>query len=249
MTEIIIIRRFRGPPNSGNGGYVCGMLAKQIGSNALAAEVTLHKPIPLDLSLTVLGSPDDILEMRSGDDLIATARATELSLDDLPRASFAEATAASRETPFTEANHDVSGCFVCGPARKPGDGLRILAGPLAADPTIYASHWIPGEGLASPDDPDGLVSSEFIWSCLDCPTGHVLLGGNFEDGASDGDGDQDTTILLGRMSAHIIARPRPGDHCIITAQPGPRPGRKWLADGALSRGLVSMYVAMQSESL
>ena len=30
MTEIIIIRRFRGPPNSGNGGYVCGMLANAV---------------------------------------------------------------------------------------------------------------------------------------------------------------------------------------------------------------------------
>ena len=30
MQTMTIPRRFRGPPNSGNGGYVCGMLARQI---------------------------------------------------------------------------------------------------------------------------------------------------------------------------------------------------------------------------
>ncbi|MBT4691665.1 MAG: hypothetical protein HOK21_21660 [Rhodospirillaceae bacterium] len=224
MTEIIIDRRFRGPPNSGNGGYVCGILAGHIGPKALAAEVTLHKPIPLDLPLAVTGCPNEIMEMHCGDDLVATARPTELKLEDLPRATYPDARAASRATPFTEANHDVSGCFVCGPARKPGDGLRILAGPLADDPTVYASHWIPGDDLAGSD---GLVRDEFIWSCLDCPTGHVLLSSGFENDEGD------TSILLGRMSARIIARPKPGDHCTITARPGPRSGRKWLADGAL----------------
>ena len=41
----IIRKRFCGPPNSGNGGYVCGLLA-----NAMAepCQVTLHAPPPLD---------------------------------------------------------------------------------------------------------------------------------------------------------------------------------------------------------
>ena len=41
METITIARRFRGPPNSGNGGYVCGMLARHI---AGAAEVMLRAP-------------------------------------------------------------------------------------------------------------------------------------------------------------------------------------------------------------
>ena len=44
MQTLTIPRRFRGPPNSGNGGYVCGMLVRQI---AGAAEVTLRAPPPL----------------------------------------------------------------------------------------------------------------------------------------------------------------------------------------------------------
>jgi hypothetical protein len=51
METMTIPRRFRGPPNSGNGGYVCGMLARHI---AGAAEVTLRAPPPLETELSVV---------------------------------------------------------------------------------------------------------------------------------------------------------------------------------------------------
>jgi len=51
MQTMTIPRRFRGPPNSGNGGYVCGMLARQI---AGAAEITLRAPPPLETELGVV---------------------------------------------------------------------------------------------------------------------------------------------------------------------------------------------------
>jgi hypothetical protein len=40
-------------------------------------------------------------------------------------------------------------------------------------------------------------------------------------------------ILLGRMSAHIDRRPRPGDRCVIAAWPTGRDGRKLYANSAL----------------
>ena len=43
MLTMTIPRRFCGPPNSGNGGYVCGTLARCIPG---AAEVTLRAPPP-----------------------------------------------------------------------------------------------------------------------------------------------------------------------------------------------------------
>ena len=52
MTSIIISKRYRGPPNSGNGGYVCGRLARHI---AGGAEVTLRAPPPLDKPLDAGG--------------------------------------------------------------------------------------------------------------------------------------------------------------------------------------------------
>ncbi len=230
MPNIVIDRRFRGPPNSGNGGYVCGLMSKQLGQSEekLGAEVTLHKPIPLDIALAVSPGADHGIELHSEGILLATAKASDLMLDELPRASFAEASEASRATPFDENNHDVSGCFVCGPGRAEGDGLRILAGPLQTAATAaaipYASHWLPDGSLAAAD---GLVAEEFIWACLDCPTGHAVLGGNF------GEGDSDESVLLGRMATRVMERPRPGEACVITALQGARSGRKLLADSAL----------------
>ena len=41
-----------------------------------------------------------------------------------------------------------------------------------------------------------------------------------------------TPILLGRMSARIDARPRPGERCVITAWEIGRDGRKRVAEAA-----------------
>ena len=36
MRDVVIARQFRGPPNSGNGGYVCGVLAQGFDGPATA---------------------------------------------------------------------------------------------------------------------------------------------------------------------------------------------------------------------
>ncbi|HYC94980.1 MAG TPA: hypothetical protein VEB39_04695, partial [Sphingomicrobium sp.] len=46
--EIEIHRRFRGPPTSGNGGYVAGVVAEWIDG---PAQVDLLAPIPLEVPL------------------------------------------------------------------------------------------------------------------------------------------------------------------------------------------------------
>ena len=47
--EVVIDRRFRGPPASANGGYTCGLVAAALGT--WAAEVNLRVPPPLDVAL------------------------------------------------------------------------------------------------------------------------------------------------------------------------------------------------------
>ncbi len=47
---IIIAKRFNGPPASGQGGYVAGLLAARLGG---PAEVTLRRPPPLDVAMAV----------------------------------------------------------------------------------------------------------------------------------------------------------------------------------------------------
>jgi len=152
MPSITIDRRFCGPPNSGNGGYVCGLLAAHIGESA---EITLRAPTPLGRPLDVVADGAGNAELRDGEAVLATGRAERLDVSNLPAPSFAEAEDAVRRTPYDESNHQLSRCFVCGPARAHGDGLRIFAGPLAQrvdqDIAAVAATWIPHANLASSD--------------------------------------------------------------------------------------------------
>jgi hypothetical protein len=223
MTSILIDKRYCGPPNSGNGGYVCGRLARHIPG---AAEVTLRAPPPLDTPLAAIATDDGTWELRDGGNVVATARAASVELARLETASFAEARAAELLTPVKPHEHPLPTCFVCGPARANGDGLRIFAGPLGrhARNAVLAASWTPDPNLAGDD---GLVASEFLWSALDCPTGYAC---NYNQ---ESDGFDKAPLLLGRMSTRIEARPRPGDRCIITAWPTGRDGRKRTAEAAL----------------
>jgi len=49
--HVMVSRRFCGPPQSGNGGYVCGLLGAQL---ATTATVRLLAPPPLDVPLRLV---------------------------------------------------------------------------------------------------------------------------------------------------------------------------------------------------
>jgi hypothetical protein len=148
--EVVIDRKFRGPAESANGGYTCGLLASFMHG---PAEVTLRLPPPLERPLEVV--TDGPLQLRDGEEVVAEAVAAELELDVPDPIAFEEAAAAAlpegdRESVFPE-------CFVCGWARE--DGMRISAGPVEGR-KLVAATWVPR---------DDVISSEFVWAALDCP--------------------------------------------------------------------------------
>jgi hypothetical protein len=216
---IAIARRFRGPPNSGNGGYSCGRLAAFIDG---PAEVTLRKPPPLDTEMRVVTEGGDSVALYDGEQLIATAMPRTIPVSTMTAPSYEDAVAASSRT-FDPSKHKLPMCYVCGPARHPGDGLRIFCGPLDAADTKWsgtvAAPWVPEPYMA---DDRGEVSDEFIWAALDCPTAYA-------SGSPDGF----PTILLGRQAVTIHQKPAIGDHCIIAARQTGREGRKYLAEATL----------------
>lgn len=213
-----IERRFCGPPRSANGGYACGRLAAFIDG---AAEVTLRSPPPLDKVMQVVADDGGVL-LLDDDKLIGSARACSVSVDAAVAPTFEEARAAEQRT-IAPHKHNLPTCFVCGPLRQPGDGLRIHVGPLHPDSQGWAgplaATWVPQPDLA---DAENLVRPEFVWAALDCPTGYAA-------GFSDGN----VFLLLGRQAVDIHRRPSAGEKCIVFARETRRDGRKHFADGVL----------------
>ncbi len=205
--EVIVASRFRGPPDSGNGGYVCGCLARYVGE---PAQVTLRKPPPIGSVMSVREGT-----LFAGDTVIAEAKQAELSLQVPEPVSFAEAENCARQYIARE-GHLVPGCFVCGTGRTPGDGLRIFPGRMnAAEPV--AAPWIPDASLC---DADGEVLHEILWASLDCP-------GYF------GAMQEMKMAALGRMTGAVERTVRAGERCVIMGWPLGREGRKVHAGSAL----------------
>ncbi len=209
--------RFRGPAGSGNGGYVCGRTAAFVGA---PATVTLRRPPPLDTALAVERDGGGSVRVRDGATLIAEAQPAPDAPDlEIPGSvTPAEARAAAGRARYFQ-DPVFPGCFVCGPARQPGDGLRIFPGPVAGR-ELWAAPWTPDPSVAGPD---GRARAEIVWAALDCPSGIA---------AADAAG-LDTATLLGRMTARLAVRPEVGLPCRVIAWPAGRDGRKLTAFSAL----------------
>lgn len=209
--EVIIDRRFRGPPQSGNGGYVCGLIANALNG---PAEVTLKAPPPLDTPLTLVKTESGASLMH-GDLELGVARTATLDLQAPPPVTLAQAEAASAHFSGFH-THIFPECFVCGPARAQGDGLRIFAGAEDGRGVAYAP-WRPDSRDC---DASGRVAPEIVWAALDCPSYFGLHSPNLP-------------ALLGRMTAVVLERPRAGETCVLAGWKLTEDGRKHVAGSAL----------------
>jgi len=227
---VTIDARFRGPPDSGNGGYVCGMVAAAAGE---PVAVRLKRPPPLGVPLA-FDEADGVLRLMQGETIVAEARPAAVDLEVPPPPDHAEAVIASLGY-IGFAQHPFPGCFVCGPKRLAGDGLRIFAGPLG-DRSLVAAPWIPDGTLAGPD---GAISPEFLWAALDCPGCFATpMAGRL--------------ALLGELAARIERPLRPGEPCVVTGWERHTEGRKHFAgtaifgpDGDLVARAAATWIAMK----
>lgn len=209
-TTVTIPARFCGPPSSGNGGYVAGLVAASLDG---PVEVTLRKPLPLDQPLQLEQGPPT--QLHAADGLLAEARPAALEIDIPPVPAFESATTIARTfAGFTR--HAFPGCFVCGPFRSAGDGLRIFPGRLPGS-GVVAAPWVPDESLA---DDDGRVLPEILWAALDCP--------GYFAAAEDGE-----KAVLGRITAEVDPCITAGERCVVVGWPVGRSGRKLHAGTAV----------------
>ena len=218
---IVIPPRFCGPADRGNGGVTAGLLAAAI---AGPAEVTLRRPSPLGTALEA--APDGaMVVLRAGDEVIAEAIAKGVDVEAPPAVPLAEARAAAASSPVVVHPewHPFPSCFVCGPGRAEGDGLRVFPGRLGVR-EVFAAPVVFPRDLG---DAEGLVPAHLLWATLDCPSSFVMYM----------DGTRPTTAyVLGRIAARIDRRPAIDAEMVACSWPLGLDGRKLFAASALYEG-------------
>jgi hypothetical protein len=202
--SITVDPRFRGPSESGNGGFVSGLLAGRAGATVggSAAVITLRQPPPLRTPLAVVSDGDGGFRLMDGQTMVAEAARSRLDVDLVPAVDADQARTAMGTFAGLD-KHPFPECFVCGPDREPGDGLRLFPGRLGDGRT--ACVWTVTEEFA--DRP------ELVWAALDCPGGwSAEIEGR--------------PMVLGRMTALVAALPSAGEECIVMGRLLGAEGRK-----------------------
>jgi hypothetical protein len=234
--SVVIDRRFNGPPDSGNGGYTCGLLAGFVEG---PASVSLRKPPPLGVPLAVVRDGGDGngngngnggnegglgVRLMDGDELVADAEPAPADPAGSPPevVPLDEARAAIEGSAFLSDTHPFPSCFVCGPRRDEGDGLRIFPGWIE-ERGVFAAPWTPDPSLATGD---GSLPDEIVWSALDCPTSAPGLNSPGPDGTV-------LPIVLARLTADLREPVAAGEEHVIASWEIGRDGRKREAGAAL----------------
>ena len=232
MSELIVPRRFCGPPDSGNGGWTAGALAAlTVDSDpdrgeALwpPIEVSLRRPPPLDTPMTV-ATVDGAATAEVDGEVVALARAVERDLVDVERVDPVTAAAAEPTYPGHDF-HPFPTCFACGTGREVGDGLRIFPGRTGEGPhgERVAATWTPHPSLAEDwhayVDDTRRASLAATWAALDC------IGGWAGDLT-------ERLMVLGRMTARVDALPVIDEPHVVVGEGRGQDGRKTYTSATL----------------
>src|SRR5579864_49928 len=212
MQSLTVPARFCGPPDSGNGGYTCGLLAKELGGGV---ECTLRSPVPLDVPLDIERSQSGGV-LRHGDKVIIEASFTSIDVAPPVPIDLEAATAAMKSSFALDARHPFPTCFVCGPKRKAQDGLKIF--PAAVNQSLYAATWLPAAEFG---DSGEFLRPEFLWAAMDCPTG---FASGFPIAGK---------LVTGRLAVEQLQPIKVGEPCLLMSWPLGVEGRKHFSAACL----------------
>lgn len=217
---VTIPAQFNGPLHSGNGGYVAGLIAQELGV-AGPVTSTLRTPPPLDTPLS--WEHDDQHEspqvrlITAGGAVVGSATSGAFTRGAPACPTTDDAAAGLAHYPGF-AHHPFDHCFTCGTARTDGDGLRLFTGPIdTAHTDLTAGPWTPHQAFA---EDGGALGTPVTWAALDCP------GGWAADFTKQ-------TMVLGRMTAEVVRHPLAGEPCLAVGHLDTRDGRKFCTDTAL----------------
>ncbi|GAC1589946.1 MAG: hypothetical protein NVS3B21_07060 [Acidimicrobiales bacterium] len=217
--QIDIPGRYAGPPAMGHGGYVSGLLAERTEGGV---QVTLRRPIPLDVALDLDEVAPQHFVLRRGDELLVESEPARLELTVPPAPGWQQAVDSERASPsFWDEGGVHPVCFGCGANRLEGDGLRIFAGPVGE---VGGSHqvaavWRPAADLA---DRSGQIERRWVVAALDCPGAFAYLTQGVRAG------------LLGRIVCEQVGPVVSGEQYVVTGWRVAEEGSKLIAGTALT---------------
>jgi len=218
MSETLVVApRFCGPPDSANGGYVSGLLARGVSG---AFEVTLRAAAPLATPLDVSEADDGARVLTLEGRELARGVRTTLALDLPPRPALEQVEAHAGDCRAMR-THPFPRDFVCGPAREPGDGLRIFPGIVPGTNRV-AALWVPDASLCGSGRS---VGPEFLWAAPDSPSSFPLL--------EPEDARALEPMVLGRLCVSLEGELAAGERALVMAWPISLEGRRGVAGAAL----------------
>jgi hypothetical protein len=211
MDSVTVPARFCGPPDSGNGGYTCGLLAHELGG---VQECTLRTPVPLDVPLQFERTQAGGALLQDGK-IVVEAKSTSIAVTPPAPVSLQAATQAMANSPALHPKHPFPTCFVCGPKRGTHDGLRIFPAPLNGH--VHVAAWVPDSEFGD----SAQLLPEFLWAAMDCPTGFAAgfpMAGK---------------LVTGRLAVEQLKSIRTGAGCVLMSWPLGIEGRKHFSAACL----------------
>ena len=193
--------RFNGPPGSAHGGYACGRFAAATGlDQRTGVAVTLLRPPPLAVPLPMTRNGERWHAWQGAEPVAGIAQARPDGGAPPPGVPHRTTRSCGAEDAAT---HPFPSCFVCGPQRADGDGLRLFPRVARDQPDTVVVTWCPAPEFA---DRGGLVRPEFLWAVLDCPGGWTVLGRSAR------------AHVLNRIAVVIHRRPAAGSPVVIVGR-------------------------------
>lgn len=158
--SVVVSRRFRGPVDSGQGGYSAGVAASFVDG---PAHVRLRRPTPLDRSLDVRWT-DEGVSLLDGEEVILQASAVQR--DATPEIDGLELSTIFERGPQPSPGwHMAPTCFACGTQASLG-----MHPTRMADSEVWATVWTPPPVIGENE-----LAAEVTWALLDCPGGWATM--------------------------------------------------------------------------
>ncbi|MFF0499705.1 hypothetical protein ACFYU5_25125 [Nocardia aobensis] len=214
-TAITIPTHIHGYPDLAFGGYVAGLLADRVGGEV---RVDFRRGVPVRTPVQITDIESGSVLTDSDGTVLAEASPGSVELAVTPPPTWEDAVVASRDS--FAAGRAIPDCYGCGTTNTPGRGLRLYPWRLR-DQDLVAAAWIPDAELAGPG---GHLTTENIWSAVDCPGGWAAIE---LSGMSPGG-------LTAALTTRRIGPVRAGEKYLVWSWPIATSGRKHTVGVAIS---------------